>query len=190
MSCVSAEDTLHTGEHDMIFYTYIWTKLIQIFIIISLIFNEFHTVKCRYLIAFIPWPKGLGDIAMSLASVRTSVRPSVYLSVWNILWCSISRLECHLSFLHVLCFRRGYTPHWGAWHDILHLYLDKTDTNIHHYFFNIQWISYSKVQIPHRFYPLTERFGGYSDEPGICPNVRPPIRIPVCLKHYRVHSIT
>ena len=73
MSCVSAEDTLHTGEHDMIFYTYIWTKLIQIFIIISLIFNEFHTVKCRYLIAFIPWPKGLGDIAMSLASVRTSV---------------------------------------------------------------------------------------------------------------------
>ena len=54
MSCVSAEDTLHTGEHDMIIYTYIWTKLIQIFIIISLIFNEFHTVKCRYLIAFIP----------------------------------------------------------------------------------------------------------------------------------------
>ena len=65
----------------MIFYTYIWTKRIRIVIIISLIFNEFHTVKYKYPFAFIPRPKGLGDIAMSLASVRSSVRPSVCLSV-------------------------------------------------------------------------------------------------------------
>ena len=102
-----------------------------------------------------------------------------YIPKRSSLWCSISKLECHLSFLHVSCLRRGYTLHWGASHDILHLYLDKTDTNIHHYFFNIQWISYSKVHIPHRFYPPTERFGGYSDESGICPFVRPPIRMPV-----------
>ena len=30
------------------------------------------------------------------------------------------------------------SPHGGESHDILHLYSDRTDKNIRHYFFNIQ----------------------------------------------------
>ena len=45
--------------------------------------------------------------------------------------------------------------------------------------FIIIFNEFHTVKIPHRFYHPTERFGGYSDEPGICPFVRLPIRMPV-----------
>ena len=36
-------------------------------------------------------------------------------------------------------------------HDFLHLYSDRVDKNIHHYFFNSNEFSNGKVRIPHRF---------------------------------------
>ena len=98
----------------MIFYTYIRTELIRIFIIISSIFNEFHTVKRRYLIVFIPRPKDLGDIAMSLASVRSSVRPPIRTPVrpstfscplndLNTVWNILMILHCNVEQVMTMC---------------------------------------------------------------------------------------